>query len=101
MALTKNLFYLSILSSFVYAGDDTGPLPIVLWHGMGDNCCHSFSMGSIKEMLEKSLPGVHVQSLMIGSSPNEDTLNGFFKSVDQQIDIACALIKNDTKLQNG
>ena len=100
MELFKNLFYLSILSIFVYAGDEK-PLPIVLWHGMGDNCCHSFSMGAIKEMLEKALPGVHVNSLMIGQSPNEDTLNGFFKSVDQQIDIACALIKNDTKLQNG
>ena len=34
-----------------------GPTPIVLWHGMGDNCCHSFSMGRIKEMLEQNIEG--------------------------------------------
>ena len=34
------------------------PTPIVIWHGMGDNCCHSFSMGRIKEMLEVHIPGI-------------------------------------------
>ena len=33
------------------------PTPIVIWHGMGDNCCHSFSMGRIKEMLEQNIKG--------------------------------------------
>ena len=30
--------------------EPSGPLPIVMWHGMGDNCCHSFSMGAIKKV---------------------------------------------------
>ena len=75
--------------------------PIVLWHGMGDNCCHDFSMGAIKNLLEGRLPGVHIHSLMIGNSPNEDTLNGFFMSVDQQIQIACDRISKDDLLKNG
>ena len=58
-------------------------------------------MGAIKNMLEEAIPGVYVHSLMIGQSPNEDTLNGFFKGVDQQISIACDLIKNDKKLGLG
>merc|ERR1711997_736695 len=58
--------------------EPSGPLPIVMWHGMGDNCCHSFSMGAIKKMLEGHIPNVHVHSLMIGNSAEEDTLNGFF-----------------------
>ena len=58
-------------------------------------------MGAIKQILEEHLPGVHVHSLMIGQSPNEDTLNGFFMSVDHQLQIACDLIKNDPLLQNG
>jgi hypothetical protein len=33
------------------------PTPIVIWHGMGDNCCHSFSMGRIKQMLEEHIKG--------------------------------------------
>ena len=39
------------------------PTPIVIWHGMGDNCCHSFSMGRIKEMLEQHIKGKRPQSL--------------------------------------
>ena len=58
-------------------------------------------MGAIKNILETRLPGVHVHSLMIGASPNEDTLNGFFMSVNHQIEIACDRIKNDPLLQNG
>ena len=58
-------------------------------------------MGAIKTILENHLPGVHVHSLMIGKSPNEDTLNGFFMSVNHQMEIACDLIKNDPLLQDG
>ena len=112
------------------------PTPIVIWHGMGDNCCHSFSMGRIKQMLEEHIKGkssiskwrrqyesynmyiynkwinyllnfflcitgVYVRSLMIGASPNEDTLNGFFLPVSEQIDMVCQKIKEDPNLRNG
>ena len=33
------------------------PTPVVIWHGMGDNCCHSFSMGRIKQLLEDHIKG--------------------------------------------
>ena len=52
-------------------------------------------------MLEGHLPNVHVHSLMIGESAEEDTLNGFFMSVDHQIEIACDRIAKDPLLQNG
>ena len=42
-----------------------GHLPVVIWHGMGDNCCHDFSMGYIKQVIEDNLPGVYVRSLMV------------------------------------
>jgi len=77
------------------------PTPIVIWHGMGDNCCHSFSMGRIKQILEQHIPGVYVTSLMIGESPNEDTLNGFFMPVQKQIELVCKKISEDKNLQNG
>jgi len=80
---------------------DNKSTPIVIWHGMGDNCCHSFSMGRIKQILEEHIPGVYVTSLMIGASPNEDTLNGFFLPVEKQIAMVCKKISEDEKLQNG
>jgi len=76
-------------------------LPVVIWHGMGDNCCHDFSMGYIKHLLEENLPGVYVRSLMIGSGPSEDTMNGFFKPVNEQVSEVCQKIATDPHLQDG
>lgn len=75
--------------------------PVVLWHGMGDNCCNPLSMGSVKKMLEKELNGTHVVSLMIGNSAASDTTNGFFMDTNEQIDLACKTIAKDPKLKNG
>ena len=67
----------------------------------GDSCCNPWSLGSIQKLLEDHLPGVYVHSLMIGNNLAEDTKNGFFFSVNDQIDIACKKIAADPKLQNG
>jgi hypothetical protein len=42
------------------------PTPVVLWHGMGDNCC-SEAMAARKALIENNIPGVYVVSLMIGT----------------------------------
>jgi len=76
-------------------------VPIVLWHGMGDSCCNPFSMGSVKSLLEEKIPGVYVHSLMIGSNVVADTENGFFMGIEDQINLACDTIRNDTRLVDG
>ena len=59
-------------------------------------------MGAFEKLIEKHVPGVnYIKSLMIGSSPTADTTNGFLMPVNDQIDMACELIKNDTKLGQG
>ena len=30
-------------------------LPVVLWHGMGDSCCASGSIGALKSLIEEKL----------------------------------------------
>jgi len=75
--------------------------PVVLWHGMGDTCCDPLSMGYIKRVIEKELPGIHVHSLEIGNNVIEDELNGFFMNVNKQIPYAHSEIVNDTLLANG
>jgi len=75
--------------------------PVVLWHGMGDTCCDPLSMGRIKRLIEKQLPGIHVHSLMIGNDVVEDEFNGFLMNVNKQIEWANSEINNDTNLSAG
>jgi len=88
----------AVLATMVAAED---PVPIVIWHGMGDSCCNPVSMGSIKKMLEENISGVYVKSLMIGGNMIVDMENGFFKDTNQQIKMACDMIREDTNIQNG
>jgi len=75
--------------------------PIVLWHGMGDSCCDPISMGAIKRLLEKHLPGVYVYSIEVGDNVLDDEMNSFFMNVNEQIVYVHQKLKNDTKLANG
>ena len=103
------------------AESQQGPLPIVLWHGMGDSCCNPLSLGSFKDTLQKLMPGtqtqfithnphliihiiligVYVHSLQIGNNFAEDTENGFFMDSNEQVEMACSKIAKDAKLRNG
>nr|XP_054772939.1 palmitoyl-protein thioesterase 1-like [Lytechinus pictus] len=76
-------------------------LPLVIWHGMGDSCCNPLSMGSIKSLVEKNIPGIYVNSLEIGSNIIDDMANGFFMDGFTQIKFACDIIAKDPKLKNG
>lgn len=90
-----------IISIFIYKLVIADPVPIVLWHGMGDTCCVSVSLGSFKLFLEKNIPGVYVNSLRVGNNTIEDLENGYFMSPNQQIEYVCNLLASDLKLQNG
>ncbi|XP_072947415.1 palmitoyl-protein thioesterase 1 [Epargyreus clarus] len=93
----KSLWILLFLFKFCAAT----PTPIVLWHGMGDTCCVSFSLGYFKQYLERSIPGVYVTSLRIGNSAIEDFENGYFMHPNKQIDYVCDKLALDPKLHNG
>ncbi|XP_072227319.1 palmitoyl-protein thioesterase 1 [Leuresthes tenuis] len=80
---------------------NNGTVPLVLWHGMGDNCCNPLSMGAIKKMIEEEISGIYVLSLMIGKNVMQDTENGFFLDVNQQVSLVCGQLAQDPKLQGG
>ncbi|VDN51518.1 unnamed protein product [Dracunculus medinensis] len=75
--------------------------PIILWHGMGDNCCDPLSIGRIKKLLEKEIRGVYVHSIMIGDNVVSDTTYGYFGNVNNQISEVCQQIGNVVELKNG
>nr|AIN34691.1 fatty alcohol acetyltransferase [Agrotis segetum] len=77
------------------------PTSIVLWHGMGDTCCVSFSLGGFKLFLEKAIPGVYVDSLQIGNSTIEDLENGYFLNPNTQVEKVCKYLAEHPKLKDG
>eukprot|EP01137_Pigoraptor_chileana_P009704 Opistho-2@58351 len=95
----RALFVLAVLATAALAAAD--PVPVVLWHGMGDNCCLPESMGSIQKMIESQVPGVYVKSLRIGDSAAQDSENSFFMDSDAQVANVCAQLAADPKLANG
>jgi hypothetical protein len=34
----------------------------------GDSCCNPLSLGSLKSLIEKQIPGIYIHSLMIGEN---------------------------------
>ncbi|XP_018357055.1 PREDICTED: palmitoyl-protein thioesterase 1 isoform X2 [Trachymyrmex septentrionalis] len=77
------------------------PVPVVLWHGMGDSCCFSFSLGKIQQILQDEIPGIYVHSIRIGNNEIEDVENGYFGNINEQIKHVCEQMSQNTKLQNG
>ncbi len=75
-------------------------LPVVVWHGMGDDCCNPESMGRIVRWIENAT-GTFVHSIRIGNSDEEDTMNGFLKPAVEQVALACEQISSIPQLQNG
>lgn len=82
-------------------GKSDSPVPIVLWHGMGDSCCFSFSLGKIQEILQNEIPGVYINSIRIGDNVIEDVENSYFGNINEQIKHVCEQLSQDTRLQNG
>ncbi|KAJ8664775.1 hypothetical protein QAD02_006437 [Eretmocerus hayati] len=90
---------LTIAAFYSVAGET--PVPIVLWHGMGDSCCFSYSLGQIKNILEARIPGVYVKSIKIGNNLVEDVENSYFKNVNEQVQQVCKELTEDEALKNG
>ncbi|KAL5456920.1 hypothetical protein EMCRGX_G034147 [Ephydatia muelleri] len=97
MKMKSLLFVISLVA----CSQASGIVPLVLWHGMGDSCCNPLSLGRLMDVIRTEVPGIYVRSLQIGSDFEQDTLNGFFKNVNDQITEVCANLTADANLQNG
>ena len=75
-------------------------VPVVLAHGMGDSCFND-GMQSLTKYASTLLGGVYGTCIPTGDSFHEDTMNGYFKSMDDNVDVFAQKVKADPKLANG
>ena len=91
----------ALLAALFTVSCASGPVPLVLWHGMGDTCCNPLSMGHLKKQIEGAVEGIYVSSLEIGGNIVQDELSGFFVNSNTQVEEVCKTVQGDPKLANG
>ena len=74
-------------------------LPIVTAHGMGDSCFNS-GMKTITEHIA-SLTQSYGRCIPTGENLHDDTINGYFMSMDENIEIFAKKVREDPNLKNG
>eukprot|EP00658_Telonema_sp_P-2_P022787 TRINITY_DN19117_c0_g1_i2.p1 TRINITY_DN19117_c0_g1~~TRINITY_DN19117_c0_g1_i2.p1 ORF type:complete len:317 (+),score=98.43 TRINITY_DN19117_c0_g1_i2:193-1143(+) len=74
-------------------------LPTVFMHGMGDSCFNP-GMKSITEAVGNHL-GTYSVCIPTGPDQASDTNNGFFMTMNDNVDVFAKAIQNDTNLANG
>lgn len=77
------------------------PVPVVMWHGMGDTCCSSGSLGKIISLLQDQIPGVYVRSLKFGKSATDDLESGYFGQMNERVADVCRSLALDPELKDG
>ena len=71
-ALFKTCFFVSTLILLRVINADLSsfskPVPLVIWHGMGDSCCNPNSIGRFKRLIEENVKNVYILSIQIGNT---------------------------------
>ncbi|XP_033200097.1 palmitoyl-protein thioesterase 1 [Bombus vancouverensis nearcticus] len=93
------LFFFSYIYQF--DGVQIDSPPVVLWHGMGDSCCFSFSLGGIKKLIENRIPNIYVYSIRLGNNEIEDVEHSYFGNINEQIQEVCQQLSKNERLKNG
>merc|ERR1719347_1662737 len=98
-SLLSTLFSLFLTASSSPSGrEEASPVPVVLWHGMGDRAA---GMVGIANILKENIPDVYVHRIMIGGNLIVDTESGFFRDTNRQVREVCQMMREDPELQNG
>jgi len=79
--------------------DSVGSLPTVMAHGMGDSCFNG-GMQSITNRVA-TITGQYATCIPTGDNLHDDTLNGYFMSMDANIDAFAEKVQADATLSKG
>ncbi|KIX04070.1 uncharacterized protein Z518_07623 [Rhinocladiella mackenziei CBS 650.93] len=85
------------------AGDDSDdqPLPVVIWHGLGDSA-DSSGLKDVSNLVEKVHPGTYTYIISLtGTRGSADRQASFFGNVTEQIDTVCHMLAKDNILRTA
>eukprot|EP00755_Sulcionema_specki_P004822 Sspe_Gene.31098::Locus_15353_Transcript_1_1_Confidence_1.000_Length_962::g.31098::m.31098/K01074/PPT; palmitoyl-protein thioesterase len=77
----------------------SGRLPTVLMHGMGDSCFNA-GMKSITKAVGDNL-GSYSVCIPTGATREKDTMNGFFMTMNENVEVFAAKVRADPELAQG
>lgn len=80
--------------------EDDDKVPVVLAHGMGDSCFNT-GMQSLTKYASQLLGGAYGTCIPTGDTQSEDTINGYFKSMDYNVEVFAEKVRANPKLANG
>jgi palmitoyl-protein thioesterase len=69
--------------------DNDTPLPLIIWHGLGDNYAAD-GLASVAELAEETNPGTLTYMIRLDSDASADRTATFFGNLTLQIDSVCA-----------
>ncbi|KAH8585906.1 Alpha/Beta hydrolase protein [Bisporella sp. PMI_857] len=69
--------------------DDDTPLPLIIWHGLGDNYAAD-GIAQVVQLAEETNPGTLVYVIRLSEDPNADRSATFFGNVTTQLEKVCA-----------
>ncbi|OAP55904.1 hypothetical protein AYL99_10056 [Fonsecaea erecta] len=81
--------------------DDDQPLPVVIWHGLGDSA-DAKGIQEIAAMLDNVHPGTYAYIISLGGNPGSaDRQASFFGNVTEQILSVCHMLSSDNILRTA
>jgi palmitoyl-protein thioesterase len=69
--------------------DDDTPLPLVIWHGLGDNYAAE-GLASVAQLAEETNPGTFVYIVRLDENPSADRSATFLGNLTVQLEKVCA-----------
>ncbi|KAH8659191.1 Alpha/Beta hydrolase protein [Tricladium varicosporioides] len=76
-------------NSYITKDSEENPLPLVIWHGLGDNYAAD-GLASVADLAESIHPGTFTYIIRLADDASADRTATFFGNLTQQIDQVCA-----------
>ena len=90
--LAASLVNASVLSkkpSHAQVDDNDTPLPLIIWHGLGDSFGND-GLQSVAALAEETNPGTFTYIIKLADDANGDSRASFFGNLTEQVDQVCA-----------